>query len=204
VRQTPGAGDRWGGPPRRRGPRALAAGALGFTCLAALLAVQQAVGGDGDGTAGTSIPACRELDLDGEPDERVTCRTDTATLTIVGRDQPLVLEDTELRVTSFERAGRTASVRTRYRNTADRNRGAGTIRRQVYLRVGDSRVSAEPVDREVGPGETATLTLRFRLGETVAARLARDEARPELGVVPRNQLDEAGPTRRGVVRLATT
>ncbi len=142
-----------------------------------------------------TAPTCRALALD-DVEAPVTCRTAAATLTIAGERRTMVIGPTELRVLRSELSGDSLAVRVRLLN---RTATKGTIRRQLYLRVGLARVAAPAV---AGAGATGrAVTLRFRLPAAAARRLAEGEARAELGVVPADQVGRARPARLGVVRL---
>ena len=144
----------------------------------------------------TPPPLCKDIALPEPVEERVTCRTEHATLTIAGEGEPIVMEDTEARVLGSRLDRRTLAVRLRLRRDTGTYQRPGAVRRQLYVRVGGRRFW--PVGE---PRSEDTMRLRFPLPEKVARAVRRGRARAELGIVAWDALGEDPPSRLGVVRL---
>ncbi|HEV2061685.1 MAG TPA: hypothetical protein VGR12_02440 [Solirubrobacteraceae bacterium] len=170
--------------------------ALALLAAAVFVTVQMTFTADGADPAPPPPPLCSELDLPEQIEDRVTCRTEHATLTIAGEGEPIVLENTQVRVLRSRLDRRTLVVRLRLRRETGTYQRPGAVRRQIYLRVGERRFW--PVG---GPRTDGTNRLRFPLPRKVARRLRRERARAELGIVAWESLGEERPSRLGVVRL---
>lgn len=171
------------------------AACLLLLALAIVLVVQHSIVADEADTA-TLAPPCRELDIPKRLDERVTCRTRTATVTLAPEDVPVVLEDTQARVLRSGIVRRTLRVALRLRNETDTINRAGAGRRQVYARIGKRRYWPQGY---VKPA--VTQRFRFVLPRRVARRVRRGRANVELGIVGWSELGRPQPARLGVIRL---
>jgi hypothetical protein len=139
------------------------------------------------------VPRCGR-----EVEPPVTCRTRSAVLRIGIEGQPIVFDDTQVRVLHSRVHDRRLEVVLRLRNETGTAPRAAVGRGQVYARVGGTRLPILSVRRRSRDGGPTVLA-HFRLpGGT-----ARDAPqRAELGVVPWNELDERRPDRLAVVRLS--
>ena len=183
---------------RRRAP--IPARLFWLLCLCLLAAavvvtVQQTVAPEEADTA-PPPPLCSDVDMPDPVQERVTCRTATATLTIAGEGHPVVLPRTEARVLGSELERRILTIRVRLRRDTGTFNRRGAVRRQLYVRVGDQRIWPLP-----GPRPEGTMRLRFALPKATARALRRGKASAELGIVAWDELGEERPGRVGVVRL---
>lgn len=169
--------------------------ALVLLAAAVFMTVQMTFTAD-EADPATPPPMCRDITLPEPVEERVTCRTAHATLTIAGEGHPVVMEDTEARVLGSRLDRRSLVVRVRLRRDIGTYQRPGAVRRQIYVRVGDRRFW--PLG---GPRSDGTNRMRFPLPAKVARAVRRDRATAELGIVAWESLGEERPSRVGVVRL---
>jgi hypothetical protein len=175
--------------------RAFWLGSLALVAAGVLFVVAQSTGADEPRTR-----RCADIVLSGALGQRVTCRTESATLTIAEMRDPLIVDGLHARVLSARLDGRVLRLSLRVRNATPA--GRRFERRQVYLRVAGERVRPRgEVARRVGAGRARTLRLRFVLDRRSAASVRRGRARAELGVVPWSQAGRRPATRLGVIRL---
>ena len=156
-----------------------------------------------DPAVSASAPeACSEVDLSGVG-ERMTCRSSSAILTVAGERHPVVVDRTEARVLDSRITRRVLTVRLRLRNDTASTVDGTLGRRQVYVNVAGRRYWPQPtVARRRTRESVPTLSLRFVLGRRDARRVRRGRARPDLGIVPWDELGRDAPDRLGVVRLS--
>lgn len=150
--------------------------------------------------AGDGPPLCAELDIPARPSEAVTCRTTSATLTIVDEADPLLLGDTHVRVLSAHGEGGSLTVRARVRNETDAEQGVQAGGQELYLNLNGIRVDPGPVrDVRVPPRTGTTLPLEFRLTPGQTRILNAQGRRAELGVRPWTSGEQAANI--GVIRF---
>jgi hypothetical protein len=129
-------------------------------------------------------------------DPPVTCRTRSAVLRIGAEGDPLVFDDTQVRVLRSRVSDRRLEVVLRLRNQTGTLPRAAVGREQVYARVGGTRLPTVSVRRRSRGGPT--VVARFRL----PGRTAQDAPQgADLGVVPWDELNQRRPGRLAVVRL---
>lgn len=145
-------------------------------------------------------PPCRAIEIPQRPPESVTCRTASATLTIVDQADPLLLGDTHVRVLSAYGAGDELMVRVRVRNETDAEQGVQAGGQELYLNLNGIRVDPEPVrEVRVPPHTGETVDIDFRLTPGQARVLNAQGRRAELGVRPWTSGNPASDV--GVIRF---
>jgi hypothetical protein len=142
-----------------------------------------------------------DVDVPERPSEAVTCRTASATLTIVDEARPLLLGDTHVRIQAATATQRGLTVRVRVRNETDAEQGIQAGGQELYLNLNGIRVDPEPIRDERLPPQTGrTISMRFLLTPARMAVLSRLGGRAELGVRP---WTAGGPTAYvGVIRFS--
>ena len=142
-----------------------------------------------------TLPTCAEATAGGGA-ARVTCRTRTATLSLVQPGTPLLLDGLEARVGEARRINAsTLEIDLRVRNTTAKTRVFNDQRRQVYANVADRRLYATK-EASLPAGKARSLELRFKLPATAPASMKR----VDVAVVPWGQAGVAKPRRLGVLQ----
>ena len=146
------------------------------------------------------VPACSDIEIPARPVEAVTCRTASATLTIVDQAEPLLLGDTHVRILAAFLVDSRLTVRARVRNETPAEQGIQAGGQELYVNLGGLRVDAAPTgDLRVAPHTGETVSLRFALTPGALRLLRRAGGEAELGVRPWSE--GSGTTDVGVVRF---
>ena len=177
-----------------------------IVAIALILVSTRNTRGETSGTpasaSSSAPPRCADLDIPWQPRERVTCRTASAVLTIAAPREPVLVEDTQIRVLRATLRADEISVRLRVRNETGQRRRVNVNARQFHLRIGGTRRSARPVDSPVlASGSSRTLSLRFAVDSVEVQRIRRGSGHAELAVRSFSQVNARRPSRLGVVRL---
>ena len=153
--------------------------------------------------SGDEPPPCAEVEDPGRDGDPVTCRTQTARLTIAGEDRPLVLGATQVRLFDSSLQGQQLTTRLRIRNETEAEQGVLAGGQEIYLNLGGLRVDADPVgDVRIPAAEATNTRLRFSLTPARVARLRNSGGRAELGVRPWDEGAGGAPgTVVGVIRF---
>jgi hypothetical protein len=148
-------------------------------------------------------PPCSEVEGPGPGGTPVTCRTRSATLTIVDEARPLVLGATQVRLFEATLNGLTLTTRLRIRNETDAEQGVIAGGQEIYLNLGGVRTDPDPIgDVRVPTMEAVNTAVRFTLTPARVRRIREAGGRAELGVKPWDE-DAGGPpgTIVGVIRF---
>lgn len=133
---------------------------------------------------------------EGRLTERVTCRTSSATLTLVAGDKPVLLPGIQARIMRAAIADGRLSLRVRVRNATANHETFNAAGRQIYVKDGRRLYASAKLPVAAHTGETGTLD--FALDD---AKLHAPTV--DVAIVPWSELGRDKPRRLGVIRLET-